>query len=200
MSKPSRHITGKQATAYFAAMKHARDQVDPPNLSVTLNLSCTDCPPGEASPVMQQLVNDRFGRWLRNKSHKSTKAGGPGHILTYTWVVENKDGIQHVHWCLRLDEKLRSEFEHKLPKWVRSAAGKINDPKRCINIKDISFVMGLARYCMKGINPQQASRRFVRPENQGVVYGKRVAISRSLGRAARRAKAVDQPEAMAAAA
>lgn len=55
MSKPSRHITGKQATAYFAAMKHAQDQAEPPNLSITLNLSCTDCPPGEASPVMQQL-------------------------------------------------------------------------------------------------------------------------------------------------
>ena len=200
MPRPSRHITGKQATAYFAAMKHARDQGDFLNLSVTLNLSCTDCPPGEASAVMQQLVSDRFGRWLRHKSSKSTKAGGPSHTLAYTWVVEAKDGNQHVHWCLHLDAKLQGEFEQKLPKWVRSTAGKINDAKRCIKIKDVSVIMGLARYCMKGINPQQASRRFVRPRNQGVVYGKRVAISRSLGRAARRAKFVDYPEAMAAAA
>ena len=52
--------------------------------------------------------------------------------------------------------------------------------------------MGTAQYCMKGINPYHAGRRFIRPENQGTVYGKRVGINRSLGKAARRKPVLKQ--------
>ncbi len=186
--KATRHISGKQASAYFAAMRHARDQDNLPTLSVTVNLSCTDCPPGEASIVMQELISHRFGRWLRYKSQKSKAAGGLGYPLVYGWVIEAKNEFHHAHWCVQVAPELRVEFERKLPKWVKSVAGEIRDAGRCICIKEITTIMALARYCMKGMNPNQARRRFVQAEDQGVVYGKRVGISRSLGKTARRTK------------
>ena len=60
-------------------MKHARDREMRHNLSVTLNLSHTACAPGEASSVMQRLVKDRFGRWLRHKSQKAEMSGQPSY-------------------------------------------------------------------------------------------------------------------------
>ena len=196
--KPSKHISNKQGTAYFAAMKYARAQDEPPNLSVTLNLSCTDCPPGEASIVMQEIVSDRFGRWLRYKSRKAEAAGQLGYPLAYTWVMEAKGGDPHAHWCVLVAPELRAEFERKLPKWVQSVAGTIRDAGRCIHIAEINSIMGLARYCMKGINPHHAAKRHVDPEDQGIVYGKRVGISRSLGKRARRTKPLMPPLARAA--
>ncbi|WP_339078292.1 hypothetical protein QQM41_15045 (plasmid) [Acetobacter sp. AC2005] len=89
-----------------------------------------------------------------------------------------------------MPEELREEFEKKLPKWIENIVGPIKDLGGCINIKEIYGVMGVARYCMKGISPIQAGRRHIRPEEQGIVYGKRVAISRSLGKKAR-AKALE---------
>ena len=87
----SRYISSKQATAYFAATKHARQHEHVPNTVVTLNLSHTACPPGLASVAIQTLVRDRFGRWLRYHAKKAVKAKQPGFgPPTYTWVIEAK--------------------------------------------------------------------------------------------------------------
>ena len=94
-----------------------------------------------------------------------------------------------------MPECLRKEFERKFPQWINNTVGSITDKDRCINIKEIYGVMGIARYCMKGISPVHAGRRHIRPEEQGIVYGKRVAISRNLGKKAREEaiKAISDP-------
>jgi len=181
----SRYISGKQATAYLQAMLHDRENGKKLNLAVTLNFSCTNSPAGSASYAMQRLVSDRFGRWFRYQSQKAIRNGkDPYGPAIYTWVAEAKAG-KHFHWCIYMPEELRKEFEKKLPRWISDTVGEIKDLDGCINIKDIYGVMGIARYCMKGISPIQAGRRHIRPEEQGIVYGKRVAISRSLGKKAR---------------
>lgn len=181
----SRFIGGKQATAYFKAMRYDRDYAKRMNLSITLNFSYTDSDQSDASYAMQRLISDRFSRWFRYQSKKALRLGKePFGPATYTWVAEAKSG-RHFHWCVYMPDELRSAFEERLPKWIADVVGPITDVDGCINIKQVYAVMGLARYCMKGINPIQAGRRHVRPEEQGIVYGKRVAISRSLGKKAR---------------
>lgn len=181
----TRYIGSKQGSAYLSAMLYDRDNGGRMNLFVTLNFTHTESSPSDASYAMQRLVSDRFSRWFRYQSTRASRLGdGAFGPVIYTWVAEAKSG-RHFHWCLHMPEELRLDFEKRLPKWISDVVGPISDEGGCINIRDIYGIMGAARYCMKGINPIHAGRRHIRPEEQGTVYGKRVAISRSLSKKAR---------------
>lgn len=110
---------------------------------------------------------------------EDTLSGKP----TYQSVIEAPGGAHHVHWFVHVPDDLRVLFERKLPTWVRKTCGAVTDDA-ALHVESITD-MGIARYCMKGVEPQHASRCYVRPENQGEVFGKRVGISRSLGPRAR---------------
>jgi len=135
-------------------------------------------------------ITAKFGRWLRYQSAKAIKAGGESYgAPAYLTVLENPNDIHHVHWLVYVPASLLSLFEKSVPKWLSKAAGEITMPNGAIDITPIDTVMALSRYLMKGVEKHHARRCFVRPENQGIVFGKRVAISRSLGLAARQKNA-----------
>jgi hypothetical protein len=172
----------------MAAHRFAEAIGRPLNLAVTLNLSHTACDPEKASEAFERFRDNHFTRWLRYQSQKARKAGRPDFgPPTYTWVIEAKDGYPHVHWNLHIHPSLKKPLLAKIEKWLAKAAGEIEKPFGAVHSTAITNTNGLARYCMKGIDPYQAKAKFIRPEYQGTVIGKRCGVSESLGPSARRA-------------
>jgi hypothetical protein len=55
-----------------------------------------------------------------------------------------------------------------------------------IKVQPVKNLHGLGRYALKGMDPHYTPRYRVRHDPQGIVFGKRCGISKSLGPAARR--------------
>ena len=183
--RKSHHIRSRAASKFFKAAKHSEGQATQLNRLVTLNLSHTACPEQEASATVACLIA-KFSRWLRYQSKKAENAGRVGFgPPAYSAVLEAPKGISHVHWLVYVPPELEKLFVKTLPTWLQKTAGTIVTPAGAINIKPITTIMALSRYCMKGVEKHHAKRCFVKPVNQGVVWGKRVLISRSLGAKAR---------------
>jgi hypothetical protein len=190
--RKTHYIRSRQASAFFKAAKHAEGHARPLNLFVTVNLTHTACPSHLADKAVRAVCS-KFSRWLRYQSQKAIGSGRSGYgPPTYGRVIEAPDDLHHVHWLIHVPANLRPAFEKVLPKWVLKATGGITRPKGLIDIQEVNAVMAVSRYCMKGVDPHHAKRCFVRPKPQGIVLGKRVAISRSLGAAARKAVAPEK--------
>jgi hypothetical protein len=91
----------------------------------------------------------------------------------------------HVHWAVYVPPGLQRMFKQQLRKWLSDVAGEITCDS-AIHVRDVYRSHGLGRYQMKGLLPQVARRYHVRSEPQGVVFGKRCGVSRSLGPTERR--------------
>ena len=181
-------LNRRQATGFMAAHRFAEASGRPLNLCVTLNLSHTACDSTRASELFERIRDNHFTRWLRYQSEKARKQHRAGFgPPVYTWVIEAKDGYPHVHWNLHLHPSLQREFPQKVEKWLEKVAGEIVKPLGAVHSMKITHSNGMAKYCMKGIDPYQAKAKFIRPEAQGTVVGKRCGVSESLGPAARRA-------------
>ena len=183
--KKSHHIRSRAASRFFKAAKFSESQARSLNRLVTLNLSHTTCPEQAASSAVAALIG-KFGRWLRHQSSKAEAAGltGFGPPL-YGAVLEAPKGIHHVHWLVHVPPELEALFVKTLPKWLEKTAGTVVKPLGAISIEPVKTVMALSRYCMKGVEKHHAKRCFVQPIDQGVIWGKRVMISRGLGAKAR---------------
>lgn len=171
----------------MAAHRFAEAVGRPLNLAVTLNLSHTTCDPDRTSEAFERLRDNHFTRWLRYQSQKASKTGKPSFgPPTYTWVIEAKNGYPHVHWNLHIHPSLKNPLLKRIEKWLQKVAGEIEKPLGAIHSIPITNTNGLAKYCMKGIDPYQAKAKFIRPEYQGAVTGKRCGVSASLGPSARK--------------
>ena len=183
--RKTHHIRSRAASRFFKATKHSESQAQPLNRLVTLNLSHTTCPEQVVSKAVASLVA-KFTRWLRHQSKKAEASGLPGFgPPAYGAVLEAPGGVHHVHWLVYVPPELEELFKKTLPKWLEKTAGAIIRPTGAISIKPIKTIMALSRYCMKGVEKHHAKRCYVRPVDQGVIWGKRVLISRSLGAKAR---------------
>ncbi len=181
----SHHIRSRSASRFFKGAKHAGEHGRPLNLHVTLNLSHTSATSAQASAAAIAMCG-KFTRWLNHQSKKALAGGNkPFGRPTYEAVVEVPNGLHHVHWLVHVPEALQSLFAAKLPTWLSKVCGEVARPSGAIHVSPIDTVMALGRYCMKGLDPYHARRYWVRPVDQGVVLGKRVIISRSLGPKAR---------------
>jgi len=184
--RTNEYVSRRQGTNFLAAHRFAEQIGRRLNLAVTLNFSHTTCDPTCTSEAFERLRDNHFSRWLRYRSQKAQKAGRrPFGAPTHAWVIEAKDGYQHVHWNLHMPTSLEKEFLKRLPKWLEKAAGKIEMPLGVIHSQPITD-FGYSRYCMKGLEPHHAKARWVRPEAQGTVVGKRCGTSLNLGPSARK--------------
>lgn len=184
--RKSHYIRSRAASRFFKGAKHAGTHGRPLNRHVTLNLSHTACPAMDASKAVTTICA-KFTRWLSYQTKKAQLRGEAGYGRpTYQTVIEAPNGIHHVHWLVHVPAALTELFEAKLPVWVKKVCGRIENIEGAIHVGPIETVMALSRYCMKGVDPHHARRCYVRPVSQGIVFGKRVNISRSLGPAARR--------------
>jgi hypothetical protein len=78
-----------------------------------------------------------------------------------------------------------SAIRSKLREWLARVAGTIACRESAINIKPVTNLRGLGLYLLKGMDPRYAPRCGVKHIPQGLVYGKRCGISKTLGPASR---------------
>jgi len=176
----TQHIGWRQACNFREAIHYADKELvelgRPLNTFVTINFGHIACSPELVSAVFEKLRDNHFVRWLRY---------GTSDLSYYVWVIENSGGNTHVHWVLHLPKSLRAAFEIKLAEWLARVAGTITCRESAINIEPVYNLHGLGRYLLKGMDPRYAAPCGVEHVPQGVVYGKRCGVSKSLGPRAR---------------
>lgn len=178
----TRYINRRQAHNFRHAILYAEQQAAAQgrqlNTFVTLNFDHTDCPPERVSKVFEKLRDNHFTRWLRYQSLRRRPDWTPAY---YVWSIENHGGDTHVHWIVHIPKALRAEFREKLPLWLARVAGTVHCSASAINVEPVTRLRGLERYVLKGMDPHYARRYRVRHDPQGLVFGKRCGISKSLG-------------------
>jgi hypothetical protein len=179
-SRRTRHIGWRQAQNVREAIHYADKRlVDigrPLNTFATINFGHISCAPEVVSGIFEKLRDNHFVRWVRY---------GTADLSYYVWVIENAGGNTHVHWVLHLPKSLRAAFEIKLAEWLARVAGPITCRESAIKIQPVPNLRGLGRYLLKGMDPRYAARCGVKHVPQGLVYGKRCGVSKSLGPASR---------------
>ena len=157
----------------------------PLNMLVTIKWDMTET--GEDN--FKALRNERFCRWLRTRSKQL------GMTLVPYYVYSREE--DHVHWQVHVPEQLIEEFTDLVSRWVTSLEHKGKGPRKraenhspapegAVKVERVRNSVALRKYMLKGINPPDAVRFGIRnPTPQGVVFGKRTGVSRSLGGAAR---------------
>jgi hypothetical protein len=178
--RPSHWVGRKPAANLWHAFNFAAEISRPLTLFVTLNFTCTACPPERATHQFRQIV-ETFTRWWRRPSRRS-RIGTPG-TFAYVWVAENGGGQAGIHWVLHMPDSRRADFEARLAQWLETHAGSVEPG--AIDIREVYSPPGLRRYVLKGCDPAYAAFCKIDFEAQGVVHGKRSGVSRSLQRAAR---------------
>ena len=179
-NRRTRHIGWRQARNLRKAIHYADKRLvelgRPLNTFATINFGHTACSSEIVSAAFEKLRDNHFVRWLRYET---------SDLSYYVWVIENAGGNTHVHWVLHLPKSLRAAFEIKIAEWLARVAGTITCKESAINIKPVTDLRGLGLYLLKGMDPRYAPRFGVRHVPQGLVYGKRCGVSKSLGPAAR---------------
>jgi hypothetical protein len=179
-SRRTHQIGWRQARNFLGAIHHADIKLvalgRPLNTFVTINFGHIACSPELVSAVFEKLRDNHFVRWLRY---------GTSELPYHVWVIENSGGNTHVHWVLHLPKSLRAAFHNKLPEWIARVAGTITCIESAINIQPVTNLRGLGLYLLKGMDPRYAPRCGVKHMPQGLVYGKRCGISKTLGPASR---------------
>jgi hypothetical protein len=176
----TQHIGWRQARNFLEAIRYADRRLAelgrPLDTFATINFGHIACFPEVVSAIFEKLRDNHFVRWLRY---------GTSDLSYYVWVIENSGGNTHVHWVLHLPKSLRAAFEIKLAEWLARVAGPITCRQSAIKIQAVTNLRGLGLYLLKGMDPRYAARCGVKDVPQGLVYGKRCGVSKSLGPASR---------------
>lgn len=176
----TQHIGWRQARNFLEAIRFAGINLvelgRPLNTFATINFGHIVCSPDAVSARFEKLRDNHFVRWLRY---------GTSDLSYYVWIIENSGGDTHVHWVLHIPKSVQAAFDTKLAEWLGRVAGTITCRESAINIQTVTNLRGLGLYLLKGMDPRYAARCGVKHVPQGLVYGKRCGVSKSLGPASR---------------
>lgn len=134
-----------------------------------------------SSTAFKKIIH-KHNTWLSYKRNKGFIDLAP----TYVFSHENPNDNPHVNWVLHVPQNCLKEFSAKLPKWVEAVQGPIIENTISCQIINESGYMAVARYSVKGLNPEFIDHfgmrnLYDRKGAQGTIYGQRAGFSRSLG-------------------
>lgn len=176
----TRAIGPKQAARAFHAARFANDNGRSLNLLVSINFDLLGIAPNNATPFFQKMWS-RVGRWWAYQRKKDRPLGP----FDYYVVHEHPEGgARNVHVLVRAPEGGRREFELVIRNRLEKLAG-LDCLGRAIHFRDVVKAGGVVKYTLKGIQPAFADHFFMEASDQGFIPGRRIAISRSIGHAAR---------------
>lgn len=176
----TRAIGPKQAARAFHAVRFANDNGRPLNLLISINFDLLGVAPGEATSFFQRVWS-RVGRWWAYQRKKDRPLGS----FDYYIVHEHPDGgARNVHVFVRAPDGGRDELESVVRRRLEKMTG-LDCLGRAIHFLDVERAGGVAKYTLKGIQPAFADHFFMEASDQGFIAGRRIAISRSIGHAAR---------------
>ena len=175
------HIGRRAVTNILHGFDFAQNTGNPINVYVVLHLREQL---GATVTTQFTKIRRKYRNW-NNYYHK--KVGGFPLPPIYAYIFEAPTDASHVNWPLHIPEHMIDEFEAKLPKWVEKVTGDFQK----FDIKVQRITAGsekrVANYCSKGVDPQFVKHfhleQIAKP--QGRIYGRRVAVSPAISKAAR---------------
>lgn len=174
-------IGPKQAARTFHAVRFANHSSRSLNLLVTIDFTSLGLDDDQAGLFFRDTWS-RFTRWY---AYQRQKGRAFGTFDAYA-VHEHPDGgPRHVHWVMRVPAGARAEVETVIRKRVEKLAG-LDCLGKALHFLDVERAGGVAKYTLKGIDPAYANHFHMVAKDQGVIIGRRITISRSIGFAARK--------------
>ena len=173
-------IGPKQAARAFHAVRFANDNGLPLNLMVTIDFTSLGIDADQAGAFFR----DTWGRFSRWYAYQRGKGRSFGSFDAYAVHEHPEEGPRHVHWVMRVPDGAREEIERIIRLRVEKLTG-LACLGRAIDFLDVTRPGGIAKYTLKGIQPAFADHFHMVASDQGVVSGRRITISRSIGYAAR---------------
>lgn len=169
-----------QATGVFHAVRFANDNRRALNMLVTVNLDQIGIDEVAAGDGFRAIWKS-LARWWNYQ--RTAKGRALGTFDAYA-VHENPDGKRHVHWVMYMPDEAHADIIAAIEKRVCKIA-KVDCAGSALHFLPIEKPGGVAKYTLKGVNPAFAGYFHMRAHDQGIISGRRVAVSRSIGRAAR---------------
>jgi hypothetical protein len=138
-----------------------------------------------AAPAMGRIVH-KFRDWLIRLKRLGRVTCPPVYAITF----ENPPpgSLMHANWMVHVPPGREAEFEKKLVMWATRVLGPLGPGDLDIQPIDQRYTKRLAKYVVKGTNPQYARHFFLEKmiSDQGEVIGKRAGVSQAIGLRARK--------------
>ncbi len=168
-----------QAEGIFHAVRFANDNGRALNLLVTIDLTQLGFSEQEAGDRFRAIWKSTARWW----NYERSKGRQIGSFDAYA-VHENPRDIRHVHWLMHVPRCLWDDLPGAIQKRVCKAA-RLDCLGDALHFLPVTRPGGVTKYALKGVDPFYAPYFHMDAVPQGVVSGRRISVSRSIGRAAR---------------
>jgi hypothetical protein len=136
----------------------------------------------ESAGVLFADLQARVTRWWRDQ--RTRKGRALGDIQGFH-CHSNPAGSRHVHWVLYVPPEIASEFAAVVKNRLQKISGRV-DLKDGLHIGAVQTPGSLAKYVLRGIEPEYADYLHIEAANEGFVSGcRRTGVSRAASKAAR---------------
>ena len=177
----STSIGPKQTAGGFHAVRFATASGRQMNLLATIDLTTLGINDNEAGTLFRKLWQ-RTTRWWAYERSKGRPLGSFAALATH----ENPPGgPRHVHWLMHVPPKAANDVQDVIGKRLRKLTG-MDCAGKALHFERVRKPGGVAKYMLKGVHPAFASHFHMVAVDQGVITGRRLAVSRSIGATARR--------------
>lgn len=173
-------IGHKQATNIFHAIRFANDNGRPLNLMVTINLADLGLSDEGAGDFFRE-ARARVARWWVYEKKKGRPFGTFDDVSAH---ANPPTGRRHVHWLIHAPSGVRYEVESVIESRLKKML-KLDCLGDALQVQDVTGAGTLGKYILKGVDPLYADYFHMWTSDEGLVSGRRVHTSRSIGRAGR---------------
>jgi hypothetical protein len=164
------------------AVRYVGEVGRPMNTHVTVSfhpLGIDDESAGRAFSDLQARVT----RWWRDQRQR--KGRGIGDLQGFH-CHSNPAGSRHVHWVLHVPLDITGEFANVVRNRLQKIAGRI-DLRDGLQIGPVNTPGSLAKYVLRGVEPEYADYLHIKVANEGIVAGcRRTGVSRAASKSARK--------------
>lgn len=152
------------------------------NTLVTVNFETLGIEEERAGTVFQDL-QARVSRWWRDqRARKGRQIGALLGIHSHA----NPAGSRHVHWMTHVPEDMAADFAATVRNRLCKIIGTL-DLKTGLHIQAVPAPGDMAKYVLRGVEPDFGPYLFIKPANEGHVAGcRRTGVSRAASKAARK--------------
>lgn len=177
-------LARRSAEALLHAVRFASESETPLNTFITINLNVLGIASVEATTFFQRLREKIARAWAYKRANHMPALGPLRDCHTH----ENPGGnMPHVHWLISIPLNYRAEFLSGLEKRLVKMTN-VAELGNALHVQSIATPGTLAKYLVKGVDPCFKDYfHLAKVTDEGRVLGRRMGVSRSLGRAARAA-------------
>ncbi len=164
------------------AVRYVGEAGRPMNTHVTISFDTVGIDPDVAGRDFADL-QARVTRWWRDQRQR--KGRDIGELLGFH-CHSNPAGSRHVHWVLHVPPTIAADFANAVKDRLQKISGRV-DLEDGLHIGPVYTPGSLAKYVLRGIEPEYADYLHIEAANEGLVAGcRRTGVSRAASKAARR--------------